>query len=203
MRTKLMVLALVLSAAAANADNQMAGTPHISVFLQDLQHSSSTPHGSEWGTATGISFGYSWSKRMSTTLSVTAQRYPQIYVKFLSFQEPVLGNASAPVTFPGTLTTFPIDLVHEVSFSNSTRWTPYTGAGLRYVRAPFNKNQSGQVQVSPGYTNRLEGEAVGGVRLRLRRNMDLQFGLARLVRSTSIPNHDPLTRGALGLRWQF
>jgi len=212
------VLILTFAAVASAQD-------HFTVFVSDLGYVYSTASTSEVvnGTAVpvnhsrselsgglGLAYSHAWNSRWSTQAAVAFERHYMLTTKFT----PVTVNGLvffAPVTSREPVDTFPVDLLTRYSFTNSSRWTPHLGAGLRYVNAPDVTVQGPfpPTSIAGGApitlqrpSNRLSAQVEVGTLFRLTKTVGLEFDLKRLVRSDSAP-YDPLTRGSFGVNWKF
>ena len=115
----------------------------------------------------------------------------------------------APVTERVDVQSYPIDLTTRYRFANTSRVTPYLGAGMRYVRAPQNINRLVFVGNGPlfpvtlaPYSDRFSGEVAGGLTARLTPHIGVEVDVKRLLRSDAVP-FDSLTRTSAGLTFRF
>ena len=172
---------LVASTAFAQKKNEL------SVFVTDAAFGYSRDQGTEGSASFGLAFDRMWTPQVSTQLSVGYERhhtYPYIVNPTGTF------TAVPPVRF----TTLPIDLSARYHFLNETRWKPYLGLGLRYVRQP---NISSQFN----YRDHIGPEIVGGTAVQFTRSFGLVLdGKAYLG---DREQYDSQFKTSFGLLWRF
>ncbi|MEA2570304.1 MAG: outer membrane protein beta-barrel domain [Acidobacteriota bacterium] len=169
-RTVVAIAVAVLSTTAAFAGELRAGSTSISVYLSDVGFVHSSTTGSSWSGGGGFALDHAWTDRVSTVLSVGAERRSG--------------------------STFPVDLIARYHFTNSSIWTPYFGAGARYVKGP------GGGEATTVIRDRSSAEVNGGVLLRVTPRVNLQFDVKHLLRSDSV-TFDPNTKASIGVSWRF
>jgi len=138
----------------------------------------------------GAAFNESWTPRFSTQIAVGFEK-PEVCVggSFLNI----------PCT-PVKLTTHPIDLAGRYHFVNDTRWKPYLGGGLRYVRAP---RLTSEVRAANrgDYSNHLDPQIVGGAEFLITPSIGVTVDGKQRI-GTSAP-YDPTFKVSAGLDLRF
>jgi hypothetical protein len=158
----------------------------------------------------GIGMAHDWNVHWTTELSIATQSRQLLNTRFITVFDP---NGNFPLTAPVTervgVHSYPIDLTTRYRFENSSRVTPYLGAGVRYVRAPQDISRSILVDSGPiypvtlePYSDRVSGEVAGGLTLRLTPHIGVEVDMKRLLRSDAVP-FDSLTRSSVGMSWRF
>ena len=157
----------------------------------------------------GVAVAYSPLPSWDIELAAAAPSYRSPYVHFFGELPNVM-----PVTEFRRYTVHPIDLVGTRHFFADRRLSPFVRAGVRFVAGPDNLNDAfpgippggTYVPVHSGYgtgfDSRLSTQAGAGVRLHLTPRTALRAEVTRLLRSDESA-FDPLTRGAVGVSWQF
>lgn len=207
--------ALLFCSLAAHADDFDPGMKKLSIFITDPSFTESDSQGSDVSGGTGLAFSYAFTRQWSAQLSVAAQEHRAAVTTFtpISFGQDN-GVVYAPVTVYAKVRTYPIELLGRYRFPNESRWTPFLGAGFRYVQAP--DVPSAIPVVTPGvggvpvtvfnygspFHNRLSGELAGGVALRITNAVSLDIEGRRLLRSEGL-GYDPVNRGVVGVSWNF
>jgi hypothetical protein len=180
----------------------------LSVFISDYREVSTFPGHSARGVSTGMSLAFHVSPRLSLSAAVSQQRYPQEFMEFKRITTPD-GTTFAPEMRLGNYTSRPVDIQARYEFASESRWTPRIAAGMRYVRAPEIRyappEANGLIPVTaePVLVRRLSAEIGAGMAFRMTQRTGVFVDVNRLVRSTGVKWHDPLTRGAFGVSWRF
>jgi Outer membrane protein beta-barrel domain len=206
----LLLLLLALPALAADNDNSPW---RISVLASDLA-GGNQPWESDTHGGAGVAVAYSFRPSWDIELAAAATSYREPYVRFFETTLPATGQ---PITLPATefrqFTVRPLDLVATRRFEGK-RLSPYVRAGVRYVAGPDNPNEPYPTAVpngiyplvrsgyGAGFGDRVSAQAGAGVLLHLTPRTSLRAEVNRLLRTEDSP-FDPLTRGALGVSWQF
>lgn len=215
MKRILLAAALLSCSLAANADDLRAGTKQFSIFISDPSFTESSSRGSDVSGGTGIAFSYALTRQWSAQLSISAQEHRTYVTRFTSLVTlPDGGTTLVPVTTSEKVNTYPVELLGRYHFTNESRWTPFLGAGVRYVGAPdvppslpifvpgIGNTPGTTFSTGPGYHNRLSGELAGGVSLRITKAVSLDLEARRLLRSEGV-NYDPVNRGVIGVSWKW
>ena len=216
MKRSLFAAALLLCTFTANADDLRAGTKQFSVFISDPSFTESHSQGSNVSGGAGLAFSYVFTRNWSAQLSVAAQEHRDLVTRSVAlFPDPSGTVLYAPATSVETVRTYPVELLTRYHFPNESRWTPFLGAGVRYVRSPDvasplqffvpppSGSVPGAVYVSgPSYRNRTSAEVTGGVALRITPTVSLDLEARRLLRSDGVA-YDPVNRGVIGVSWRF
>src|SRR5437879_5422130 len=129
MRKSMLVAASLLFVTASALAQHSSPTNSVSVFVSDptLFHTSS---GTNFDAAYGAAFDHMFNNHISGELSVTRQPIRR-YVTTLS----TAGMPSSFSNYRDEL--YPIDANLFYHFLNDSRWKPFLGAGLRYVKDSF------------------------------------------------------------------
>ncbi|MCU1227391.1 MAG: hypothetical protein JWO97_275 [Acidobacteria bacterium] len=200
------VAVAVLSTTALLADELHPGTNSISAYLSDLGFVHSESSGSSWSGGGGFALDHAWTNRVSTVLSVGFERHRA----FTMHYEQVPGTQPAPVGEYRRVATYPVDFIARYHFVNSSIWTPYFGAGARYVKGPdggegttvIDTNGLYHVLDIHNFRDRSSAEVNGGVLLRVTPRVNLQLDVKHLLRSDSV-TFDPNTKASIGVSWRF
>ncbi|HYS55014.1 MAG TPA: hypothetical protein VER58_14750 [Thermoanaerobaculia bacterium] len=180
---KLGLLIIILLSVAPVAFAQSRSS--LSVFLSEFGVVSSS-QSTHWYSDYGVAFETAFTPRLSVQASVTSERHNSYsYV----VDETGYINQVPPVRFR----TYPIDLTTRYRFVNDTRWTPFLGAGMRYVAAPH-------VDSMFGYRNRWTPELNGGVVFHLR-HIGLVFDGKALLGDHEY--YDSVFKTSVGVNWRF
>ena len=115
MRYTCYAVALLFAASTLFAEERRT---EISVFASDLGYTVSDAAGSNFSGGVGLALNQWWTSRISTQLSVTAEKH-------FSFRNTGAGLQRT------TVREYPVDLVAQYHFPNQTRWQPYVGLGAR------------------------------------------------------------------------
>ena len=206
----LATLTALLVASAAFADD--ASRQHLTLFTTDLGYSS-TADQSIWKGGAGLAYRYDLSPRVSASLSVAAEQHQAIITVFSTA---INGSpAPLPATSIMKLRTWPVELLTRYSFLTASRWTPFVGAGLRYISAPDVPGASVVIPVIPGtaggpqfvhstvFPNTTNAEVLGGLSLRLSPRLALEASLHHTLEKHTNAPFDPQNRTAIGLSWKF
>lgn len=172
---------LIASAALAQQKNEF------SVFVTNSSLTLSRDHGPQGSNSLGLAFDRMVTPRISTQLSVNYERH-RTYSYIVN---PTGTFAAVP---PVRFTTVPIDLSARYHFLNETRWKPYLGLGLRYVRQP---NISSQFN----YQDHIGPEIVGGTAVQFTRSFGLL--LDGKVYLGDREQYDSQFKTSFGLLWRF
>jgi hypothetical protein len=216
MKRSLLAAALLLCSLTANADDLRAGTKQLSFFITDPSFTESHSQGSDVSGGAGLAFSYVFAPQWSAQLSVAAQEHRDVFTRSVQVVTDPNGTVLyAPVTTVENVRTYPIELLGKYHFLNESRWTPFLGAGVRYVQAPDVPSQFQFVTPPPSgigvptlftggarYGNRTSAEVAGGVALRITPKLSLDLEARRLLRSDGVA-YDPVNRGVIGVSWRF
>jgi outer membrane protein W len=218
MRRNLVAAGLLsLCAFTVSADDLRQGSKQLSLFVTDPSFTESSSTGSNVSGGTGLAFSYVFARQWSAQLSVAAQEHKEVITRFTTILvDPQTGTTVfAPVTTVEKVHTYPVELLARYHFLNGSRWTPFLGAGVRYVQAPdgayglpaaippptiggpptFFSN-------GPTYHDRTSAEVAGGVALRITPAVSLDIEARRLLRSEGV-RYDPINRAVIGVSWRF
>jgi outer membrane protein W len=158
----------------------------------------------------GIGMAHDWNSHWTTELSIAAESRQILSTRLITVNNPS-GNTplNVPVTENASVQSVPIDLTTRFRFANTSRVTPYLGAGVRYVRAPQNIQRLIVIGNGPlvpvtllPYSDRTSGEVAGGLTVRLTPHIGVEADVKRLLRSDNVP-FDSLTRTSVGLNFSF
>ena len=131
-------------------------------------------------TGYGLAFNEMWTRRFSTQFAFSSENV-----------EVCLGGAFLQTPCKRMdVTTHPFEASARYQFVNDTRWKPWIGGGLRYVRSPVEE-----------YDDHVDGQIVGGVEFLVTPAFGVTLDAKQRV-TTSDP-YDPLSTIALGLNWRF
>lgn len=205
-KTLLAVAVAVLSTTALFADDLHPGSNNISAYLSDLGFTSSSTTGDNWSGGAGVALEHAWTNRITTVLSLGAERHRLFNTHFV----PVNSQGPVPVSSYSDEYTYPIDLMARYHFNNTSRWTPYVGAGGRFVKAPdavepqyvIDTNGLYRVVGARRLENRVSPEINAGVIFHITPRVGLQIDGKRLVRGDSV-GFDPLNKVSIGVSWRF
>lgn len=139
----------------------------------------------------GAAFNEAWTPHFSTQIAAGVED-----------PETCIGGSFlvAPCT-TFKVRTYPIDFSGRYHFLNETRWKPYIGAGLRYVRAPKLTPEAIAANRGRGYPDRFDPQFVGGVEFLVKPS----FGIAvdgKVLGATSA-QYDPILKISASLNWRF
>ena len=172
MRKLVIVLCLVVAPAAFAQQN----TPNtFYVFVTNPGGGSSTNEQS-WDGAFGIALQRMFTPRFSGEVAVS---HDVQYTRVRTFN-PDFTDASSSML---TTRTTPVDLTGRYHFLNGSRWTPYVGAGMRFV------------------DGRAFSDVTGGVVWQFRPALGLRFDAKVLV--SDRPLHNERLYNSIGLSWRF
>jgi outer membrane protein W len=204
-RTLLFAALVVLSTTSVFADEIRAGSTSVSAYLSDLGYAQSSET-STWSGGVGVGVEHAWTNRLTTMLSVGAERRHQ----FVWHQTDPAGQPLLLTRESQNVTTYPIDVMLRYHFTNQSRWTPYIGLGGRYVQAPsggapafiIDNNGSPQLLGNVQQADRTNGEINAGVVFRITPRIGLQLDGKRLLSGDGV-SYDPLNKASIGLTWRF
>jgi len=198
--------AMLLWVCTAGAEDLRTGTKQFSIFVTDPSYSRSSSSGSSFSGGAGLALSYVWAPHWSTEFSVAAHQQRETFIRL----EPIAGTgALMAVDRRENVRTYPIELLTTYHFTNQSRWTPFVGAGVRYVGAPSNQPSavigfiSGTPRPGPAkLSSQTSAEAAGGVSFGLTPAVSLNLEARRLLRTTGV-FYDPLDRVVFGVSWRF
>jgi outer membrane protein W len=209
---------LLLSALTLHADDLRPGTRQLSIFVSDPSYTSSSSGGSNLSGGAGLALSWVWAPRWSTELAISAQQNRENVTLFVPLVDAAGNTTIAPVTAREQIRTYPFEILTRYHFTNDSRWTPFVGAGLRYVgEAKLHNVQLAGIPAQPpplvipdaltpvtatSFRARTSGEVAAGVSLGLSRSVSLKLEARRLLRSDSVA-WDPVTRAVIGVSWKF
>lgn len=190
---KLFVLAASIAIAVPAFAQQSQHSNTITGFLSEPQL-----YGGRGGTHFDVGFGaaldHAFNDRLSTELSVTRQQYRYAYAYFVG----------TPTTFRQDAVSYPIDANVSYHFATESRWQPYIGGGLRYVRERLEGINlvTGDPFPAVHFTS-LAPEVSGGVYFRLRPNLMLRLDAKQILGARSREVVDPDLKVSAGIGWRF
>jgi len=217
MRRNVLAAVLLVCTFTASAQELRKGTKQLSVFLTEPSFTESSSTGSNVGGGAGIAFSYVFAPRWSAQVSVAAQEHRDVFTRFTTLITGPRGIVTyVPVTSVETVRTYPVELLAKYHFENGSRWTPFLGAGMRYVGAPNVPSSTfgivptpvpgapGVISLDNGshFGTRMSAEVAGGVALRLTPSVSLDLEGRRLLRSDGVA-YDPVNRAVIGVSWRF
>lgn len=178
MRRLIPLLVIVLAVPAfAQQENSF------SIFVSNPGGGYSKTSGTYLNAGVGIDYQRVLTQRWSADVSVARETYP-----FSAFSA-----TGGQQTLSSTV--FPVDVTARYSFSNSGRWRPYAGAGLRYIHS------SGDL--FPAHSSRITPEILGGLAFRLTPRLSIFADVKQGLRNETGPRWDPLTKTSFGVRFSF
>ncbi|HEX9160603.1 MAG TPA: outer membrane beta-barrel protein [Thermoanaerobaculia bacterium] len=196
-RLLFVTLILLLSTAQLIAADADKTKNQISIFSSDLGFEWTNVNGSRYTGGLGLALARSWTPRWSTEIAVAREQH---FAESVAFDD---SSGRASVTSE-RFHVFPVDVWTQYRFVNSSRWTPYVGAGWRYVHAP-----SVEIVREPSPAPRLErfptrssGQIGAGTALRITPHFGLRFDGAVLLSNESM-TYDPRLRASFGVNWRF
>lgn len=207
MRRIILAICISLIAGAAMAEDPTARPLRVSFFVNQLAYSEGSSSSFEAGA--GVALTYAVTSNWSAEVGVGMQR------RHSHYQTPV--PIDGP---PGSfrveqrsldMDTYPVDLTAQYRLPSFSRFSPYVGAGMRYVRGPAvggmfvstGNPDHPYTQVNTFYAdNRASAQVMAGAVLRLTSRAGLLFDVRRLLRSDNV-SYDPLTKGSVGFTWKF
>ena len=140
----------------------------------------------------GAAFHHDWTPRFAAGLSVAAEDAEIAYC---------VGGILTPERCNYVnVRTYPIDLTARFQFPNDTRWTPYVGAGVRYVAAPDLTPEESGIVVD-GYSDEISPEIVGGFEFVISGPFALTVEVKGLLGDAE--DYDSSLKVAAGLGWRF
>ena len=140
----------------------------------------------------GVSFHHDWTPRWVGGFSVAAED---------SEVSSCVGGILTPERCNYVIVrTYPIDFTARFQFPNDTRWTPYVGAGVRYVAAPGLTPEEMQIVVE-GYPDEISPEIVGGFEFVISGPFALTVEVKGLL--GDVEDYDSALKVAAGLGWRF
>jgi opacity protein-like surface antigen len=180
MRFRRMVCIAVLFVAPA----LLAQSNRVSIYISNPGIVSSDYLGTHYTGGAAVSLTHLWSPRFASELVAGAERDYSGYVAF---------NRDGSVREKQNIgyTTYPIDLLAQYRFRTDSRWTPYFGAGMRYVHRPRIFMTGTQL------TPEVNGGTVFRASKRLGIVLDGRFSGAHSV------NWNPMFKASAGLSWAF
>lgn len=185
MRLRGLAVVVTLFVAVSGAFAQQAN--RATVYANEIGRISDKYFGTYWTGGGSLSLSHFWSPRFSTELAAGAERDYSGYVAFNRD-----GSVSGKQFFG--YTTYPVDLLAQYHFRSATRWQPYFGAGLHYVRRPHGF--AGVV------SDQLDPQINGGVVFNLNSRLGIVFD-ARLSSRRDSVDWNPMFRPSVGLGWKF
>ena len=206
---KRIVVAVAVLFCAVSAFAADGAKTQFTVFTTNIGYAESSVSGSHWSGGFGFALSHDWTSRWSTELAISQEQHRAAYAT--SFASDAAGHVLI-TRETRSFTVFPVDVTTRYQFTNSSRWTPYVSAGLRYVDAPstgtpavFSVTTPGGpvfMQTGFGFQPRTSAQLGAGTLLRITPRFGLRFDVNRLLRSEGV-NYDPLTRTSLGVSWRF
>jgi outer membrane protein W len=183
MRTLTAVVFSLLVATSAFAQKKN----EFSIFVSDANVSYSRDQGTRGSGSPGLAFDRMVTPRISAQIAVAYERHH-------TYSYIVNPNGTFTQVPPLPFTTYPIDLSARYHFLNDTRWKPYLGLGLRYVRQPHISYQF-------RYRDHVGPEIVGGTAFQLTKSFGLVLdGKAYLG---DREQYDSQLKSSFGLFWRF
>jgi OmpW family protein len=156
----------------------------VSLYVASTGIVSSEYLGTHYKGGAAVSLTHLWSPRFSTELVAGAERDYSGYVAFNR-------DGSVREKQITGYTTYPIDLLAQYRFRTESRWTPYFGAGMRYVHRP---------RIFTTGTH-LAPELNGGAMFRATKRLGIVFD-GRFSRARSM-DWNPMFKASAGLSWSF
>ena len=140
----------------------------------------------------GAAFHHDWTPRFAGGISLAAEESEIAYC---------VGGILTPERCNYVnVRTYPIDLTARFQFPNDTRWTPYVGAGLRYVAAP-DLTPEERNTVGHDYSDEFSPEVVGGFEFVISEPFALNVEVKGLLGDAE--DYDSSFKVAAGLGWRF
>jgi outer membrane protein W len=189
---KPIVVAATLLFVVAAAFAQSSRSNGISVFVTDMSAGASGSR-AKFDTAYGASYERMFSDRFSAEASVTSQNARRVVRRFDPGSAPVFGVASNRL--------YPIDANVFYHFLMDNRWKPYVGAGLRYVKDPFEGPGTFGEHLNAITT--VDPEVSGGLVFQLNGTLGLRFDAKQVIGSNRSTVADPEFKASAGLSVRF
>jgi outer membrane protein W len=192
MHKPIVVAASLLFVVASAFAQQSSRSNAISVFVTDMSAGSSGSR-AKFDTAYGASFEHMFSSRFSAEVSVTSQR-SRLLVRGS-------GSGSSPTFDVVSNRIYPIDANVSYHFLTDSRWKPYAGAGLRYVRDTFHGPGLMFENFKPITT--VDPEVSGGLVFQFNRTLGVRFDAKQVIGSNRSTVADPEFKVSVGLSVRF
>lgn len=163
----------------------------MSVFITPQSVAYSQSRGTDFTGGAGIAVNLWWTHRLSTEFAVSIE---QSYSRS-SVTRPDPGG---PVTIVESVRaqTYPFDAIAQYHFVNESRWQPYAGLGVRYVRAPHLRSRA---EVTGDQTS---AEISGGVVWQFSPRWGVKLDGKQLLRNDDA-FYDSSSKGSIGIIWKF
>ena len=172
---------LVASSAFAQKKNDF------SIFVTDATFGWSSDRGAIGHGSVGVAFDRMVTQKISAELAVS-------YEKHHTYGYYVNSNGTFTQIQPLPFSTYPIDLAARYHFLNDTRWKPYVGLGLRYVRQPHISSQF-------NYQDHIGPEIVGGTVFQFNKSFGLLLDGKAYLGDREF--YDSQLKASFGLLWRF
>ncbi|HEX9460107.1 MAG TPA: OmpW family outer membrane protein [Thermoanaerobaculia bacterium] len=193
MRKSLVIAASLLFVITSAFAQQTTPSNTVSVFVSDLSVTHSSSSGTSFDAGYGAAFAHRFSDHISAELTVTTQRIRQ--------SSTTVSPSGQAVFTSYTRTLLPFDANVSYHFFTNSRWKPYLGGGLRYVRdtvrdvAPYTNYRFTSRSVDP--------EVSGGVTYQFRPNLGLRFDAKQTIGSSNSVLGDAAFSVSAGLSFRF
>jgi hypothetical protein len=138
----------------------------------------------------GAAISETWTPRFSTQVA-------------MSVEDPEVCLGGSFLTRPCTRTvlrTYPVDVVGRYHFLNETRWKPFWGLGVRYVRAPRLTAEL-IAEVGREYPDHVDPQVVGGLEFLLRPALAITLEGKQLLADSE--SYDPMFKVSIGMTFRF
>ena len=198
---RFIVIALVLFTAGVALAQERRGLDQFTLYSS--ARASGTGQDGSWKNSAGVALDYAWSAHWTTKVSAEVQQHEAILTRF------VPGEPVAPSTYFETFTTYPVDLQMTYRFARFERFTPFIGAGGRFIHTPLATPApivpAGElyapVQASRPIS-RGSAELSAGALFAITPHFGITAEARRLLRNDGTP-FDPLTKVSAGVAYRF
>jgi len=154
----------------------------LSVFATNLSYTESRATGSRVHGDLGAALEYRWSRQWALELQVTSVQYTGALV---------IDQNGGFVIDRIERRAYPLDLLAHYRFDNASRWQPFIGAGVHYLRSPY-----------AGAADTAGVEVDGGVHLMITPSLSLRMDAKQqLLRNDG--NLESGVKGSIGFGWKF
>ena len=154
-----------------------------SVFATDIGFTHSESVGTDWSGGLGAALEYRWNQQWSLELQIASEEH--------TITTAVLEQNGIYFIDRREARFYPIDLLAHYEFANSSRWKPFLGAGVRYVRSPDSN-----------YVDRTTFEIDGGVHYMITPALSLRMDAKQLISSDGRA-FDHGLKPSIGLGFRF
>jgi hypothetical protein len=189
MRRLAMAVALLAFTVPAVAQQKRG----VSIFVSNPSVIAGSSSGTQWEGGVGAAAEFPIASRVAAFVSVADERY----YAMRSIDTPTFRLVRYGYRVR------PIDVMARYTFVlHQSRWSPYLGAGLRYVHGPSFSSAPNGSTTPIGDLYRITPELNGGVLYEVNHTLGL-FADVKQGLGSSSPHYDPLAKGSFGIRFGF